>query len=41
MQRTTYATSLTPALIQPVITIAMQNKMFSKPVDAATVITSA
>jgi NitT/TauT family transport system substrate-binding protein len=39
MLRTTYATSLTPALIQPVITIAMQNKMFAKPVDAATIIT--
>jgi ABC-type nitrate/sulfonate/bicarbonate transport system substrate-binding protein len=40
MQRTTYATSLTPALIQPVITIATQNKLFTKPVDAAAVITS-
>ena len=39
MLRTTYATSLTPALIQPVLTIATQNKMFAKPVDAATIIT--
>jgi NitT/TauT family transport system substrate-binding protein len=40
MLRTTYATSLTPALIQPVITIATQNKMFAKPVDAATIISA-
>jgi NitT/TauT family transport system substrate-binding protein len=40
MQRTTYATSLTPALIQPVITIATQNKLFTKPVDAAAVISA-
>jgi len=39
MLRTTYATTLTPALIQPVITIATQNKMFTKPVDVATIIT--
>ncbi len=39
MQRTTYATTLTPALIQPVITIATQNKMFAKAVDAGTIIT--
>jgi NitT/TauT family transport system substrate-binding protein len=39
MMRSTYATSLTPALVQPVLDIAMQNKMFSKPVDAATLIT--
>ncbi len=39
MQRTTYATSLTPALIQPVIDIAQQSKMFTKPVDAASLIT--
>jgi NitT/TauT family transport system substrate-binding protein len=38
MQRTTYATTLTPALIQPVITIATQNKLFAKPVDAAAII---
>ena len=41
MLRTTYATSLTPALIQPIITIATQNKMFSKPVDAAAIVTRA
>jgi ABC-type nitrate/sulfonate/bicarbonate transport system substrate-binding protein len=39
MQRTTYATSLTPALIQPVITIATQKKLFAKPVDATSIIT--
>jgi NitT/TauT family transport system substrate-binding protein len=39
MARTTYATSLTPAIVQPVIDIAMQNKMFSKPVDAVSLIT--
>jgi hypothetical protein len=27
-------------LIQPVITIATQNKMFAKPVDAATIISA-
>jgi NitT/TauT family transport system substrate-binding protein len=41
MQRTTYATSLSPSLVQPVLDIAMQNKMFSKAVDAATLITKA
>jgi NitT/TauT family transport system substrate-binding protein len=41
MQRTTYATSLTPALVQPVIDIATQNKMFSKAVDAGMLITKA
>jgi NitT/TauT family transport system substrate-binding protein len=41
MQRTTYATTLTPALIQPVITIATQNKLFAKPVDAAAIISTA
>jgi ABC-type nitrate/sulfonate/bicarbonate transport system substrate-binding protein len=39
MQRTTYATSLTPALVQPIIDIATQNKMFAKPVDAGMLIT--
>ena len=39
MQRTTYATNLTPDLIQPVLTIGTNNKMFSKPVDAAALIT--
>jgi NitT/TauT family transport system substrate-binding protein len=41
MARTTYATALTPDLIQPVLTIGTNNKMFSKPVDAATLITKA
>jgi NitT/TauT family transport system substrate-binding protein len=39
MQRTTYATDLAPELIQPVLTIGAQNKMFSKPVDAVALIT--
>ena len=39
MLRTTYATSLTPGMVQPVLEIAMQNKMFTKPVQAAEVIT--
>lgn len=39
MLRTTYATSLGPELIQPVLTIGTNNKMFSKPVDAAALIT--
>lgn len=39
MQRTTYATTLVPDYIQPVITIAEQNKMFQKPVDVASLIT--
>jgi NitT/TauT family transport system substrate-binding protein len=39
MLRTTYATSLSPAIVQPVLDIAMQNKMFSKPVDASVLIT--
>ena len=41
MLRTTYATSLTAEMIAPVITIATQNKMFAKPVDAASLITKA
>jgi len=41
MQRTTYATTLTADLIAPVITIGNQNKMFSKPTDAASLITKA
>ena len=40
MERTTYATTLTPAMVQAVITIAMQNKMFAKPVNANTIITA-
>jgi NitT/TauT family transport system substrate-binding protein len=39
MLRTTYATALTPALVQPVIDVANDHKMFSKPVDAAGLIT--
>ena len=38
MQRTTYATSLTPALVQPILDIALQNKIFPHPVDAASII---
>jgi NitT/TauT family transport system substrate-binding protein len=41
MLRTTYATSLTPALVQPVLDIAMQYKFFTKSVEAATLITKA
>jgi NitT/TauT family transport system substrate-binding protein len=41
MLRTTYATALTADLIAPVITIGNQNKMFSKPTDAASLITKA
>jgi ABC-type nitrate/sulfonate/bicarbonate transport system substrate-binding protein len=39
MFRTTYATTLTPDLIQPVLTIGTNNKMFQKPVDAPSLIT--
>jgi NitT/TauT family transport system substrate-binding protein len=38
MQRTIYATNMTPEIIQPVLDIAAQNKMFTKPVDARTLI---
>jgi NitT/TauT family transport system substrate-binding protein len=38
MHRTTYATSLTPALVQPILDIALQNKIFPHPVDAASII---
>jgi len=41
MQRTVYATSLTPEIVQPALDVAMQNKMFTKPVDARTLITKA
>jgi NitT/TauT family transport system substrate-binding protein len=41
MQRTMYATALTPELVQPALDVAMQNKMFTKPVDARTIITKA
>jgi len=39
MMRTTYATTLTPGLVQPVIDIATINKIFTKQVDAGTLIT--
>jgi NitT/TauT family transport system substrate-binding protein len=39
MARTTYATELTPEMVDPVLQIAMDNKMFPKPVQAAAVIT--
>lgn len=40
MERTTFATSLTPALIQPVLTIAERNNMFKKPAVATALITT-
>jgi ABC-type nitrate/sulfonate/bicarbonate transport system substrate-binding protein len=39
MSRTLYATSLTPEIVQPALDVAMQNKMFTKTVDARTLIT--
>ena len=39
MARVTYATTLTPELVQPTLDVAAQNKMFSKPVDAHALIT--
>lgn len=39
MLRTVYATALTPEVVQPVLDVAMQNKMFTKPVDARSIIT--
>jgi NitT/TauT family transport system substrate-binding protein len=39
MVRTTFATSLDPALIRPVMTIATENKLLDRPVDANTLIT--
>jgi NitT/TauT family transport system substrate-binding protein len=39
MQRTMYATSLTPEIVQPALEVAAQNKMFTKAVDARTLIT--
>jgi ABC-type nitrate/sulfonate/bicarbonate transport system substrate-binding protein len=39
MLRTVYATSLTPEIVQPALDVASQNKMFTKPVDARTLIT--
>jgi ABC-type nitrate/sulfonate/bicarbonate transport system substrate-binding protein len=39
MLRTVYATSLTPEIVQPALDVAAQNKMFTKPVDARTLIT--
>ena len=40
MSRTVYATSLTPGQIQPIIDIAEQYKIFNKPVDAESIITT-
>ena len=37
--RVTYATTLTPELVQPTLDVAAQNKMFTKPVDARALIT--
>ena len=39
MTRVTYATTLTPELVQPTLEVATQNKMFLKAVDAHTLIT--
>ena len=39
MARVTYATMLTPELVQPALDVAAQNNMFSKPVDAHALIT--
>ena len=39
MARTVYATSLTPEIVQPALDVAIQNKMFTKNVDARTLIT--
>jgi NitT/TauT family transport system substrate-binding protein len=41
MLRVTYATALTPEIVQPALDVAMQNKMFTKSVDARTIITKA
>jgi NitT/TauT family transport system substrate-binding protein len=38
MIRTTFATSLTPAQVQPVLDIALQAKIFANPVDANAII---
>jgi NitT/TauT family transport system substrate-binding protein len=40
MKRVTFATSLSPDLVQPVITIAENLKMFAKPVTAESLITT-
>lgn len=40
MLRTVYATSLTPDQVQPALDVAMQNKMFTRSVDARTLITN-
>ena len=39
MQRTAYAVTLTPEIVQPALDVAMQSKMFTKAVDARTLIT--
>jgi NitT/TauT family transport system substrate-binding protein len=41
MARCAYATALTPELVQPALDVAMQNKMFTKAVDARSLITKA
>ena len=38
MVRTTFATSLTPATVQPVLDLATRFKIFDRPIDAASVI---
>jgi ABC-type nitrate/sulfonate/bicarbonate transport system substrate-binding protein len=39
MARTTFATSLTPAMVQPVLNVAAQYKIFDRQLDANTLIT--
>jgi NitT/TauT family transport system substrate-binding protein len=39
MIRVPYATALNPALVQPVLNIATQNKIFDHPIDASAIIT--
>jgi NitT/TauT family transport system substrate-binding protein len=39
MIRTPFATALTPAMVQPVLNIATQNKIFDHPIDANAIIT--
>ncbi|MGA2393641.1 MAG: hypothetical protein ABSH03_09860 [Candidatus Lustribacter sp.] len=39
MLRSTFATSLTPELIEPILDVAQENKLFSKPVQADALIT--
>ena len=38
MSRVSFATALTPAMVQPVLNIATQNKIFDRPIDANAII---